>query len=585
MAAAIPDWVRRGNRLLLTSRPYGLSDNDVRLLTLWHTLIDDLPRPGQELLVRRWFHILADNPAKGSATAQEMLDHLDSREELNPLAANPMLLTAMCIIYHQGKRLPQDKYDLYTRIVDNVLYNRYPNDPAEIDLVRNRLGVVAHGMHTGTGLGEERGTPQAEATWAELDRMLQDYQDRQSWKEQDIKTIVDTREELLSRTGLLLPRADKWAGFYHLSFQEFLAAQRILDVDGDRLFEVMVERSAMPEWRNTLSFVFASQLGQSMSPERSIKLLGRLIEEKLAPVRKGTEEWLGLAIVAAECVQIIGQSRKIRLPPKLMEAFRQTCLAAIEREAPVQDRCFLGLMLGHLGDPRLVPDLRDRAGYVEIAAGDYVVEDDRKPFRLEKSFLLARYPVTNRQYGLFMQEKGYENPAWWSKEGLAWLRERKFSEPDNWRRVKWNGPNQPVVGVSFWEAEAFCAWAGGRLPGEYEWESAARGPKGWEYPWGDEWQDGICNSIESGLGATSAVGMFPGSRSEAFGLEDMAGSVWEWCADHYDPAEKTDRRVLRGGSWDVDARYCRAAVRDWYVPAYRNYIVRFRVACVAPQDS
>ncbi len=240
LTAAIPDWLSAGNRVLLTSRPYGVRETESRKLALRPAPIDDLALPGQQLLVRRWFHILADNPAAGAATAQEMLDHLSGRVELEPLAANPMLLTAMCIIYHQGKRLPQDRYDLYTRILDLVLYNRYHYDPAVLDLVRNRLSVLAHGMHTGAGLDEDRTTPQAEATYAELDHMLQAYQDQSAWSEAGFKTALDTREELLSHTGLLLPRGDRRAGFYHLSIQEFLAAQRLLDVAGesDRLFEV-----------------------------------------------------------------------------------------------------------------------------------------------------------------------------------------------------------------------------------------------------------------------------------------------------------------------------------------------------------
>jgi len=570
LAAAIPGWLAPGNRVLLTSRPYGVRETEGRKLALRPAPIDDLAGPGQELLVRRWFHILADNPAAGAATGREMLDHLSGRAELEPLAANPMLLTAMCIIYHQGKRLPQDRYDLYTRILDIVLYNRYHYDPAVLDLVRNRLSVLAHGMHTGAGLDEERTTPQAEATYAELDHMLQAYQDQKAWTESGFKTALDTREELLSHTGLLLPRGDRRAGFYHLSIQEFLAAQRLLDVEGDRLFEVFRARAAIAEWRNTLSFLFASQLGRSTSPERSIRMLGRLIEE-------GVEKSLGLAVVVADCLQVL-LGRKMRLRPDLEKIFRQACLAAIEREEPVRERCVLGLALGQLGDPRIVTDLRDPAGYVEIKAGDYVVGQERRPFEVTKPFLLARYPVTNSQYAVFVDEKGYENRDWWSEEGWCWRSEGKVFEPLFWCSAKWNGPNQPVVAVSFWEAQAFAAWAGGRLPSEYEWEAAARGEEGCKYPWGDEWRDRICNSREAEVGRTSPVGLFPSSRSKEFGLEDMAGNVWEWSADVY---EGSADRVFRGGSWNFDGSRCQAASRHRRAPASRLTGLGLRLARVA----
>jgi formylglycine-generating enzyme required for sulfatase activity len=333
-----------------------------------------------------------------------------------------------------------------------------------------------------------------------------------------------------------------------------------------------------------LSFVFASQLGTSTSPERSIRLLGRLIEQGLVPSRqRTTEEWLGLALVVADCLQVL-HGRKIRLQERLTEEFRQTCLSAIEQEVPVQERRMLGLALGHLGDPRVTLDLRARAGYVEIPTGNYLLGEERKPFRLEKSFLLARFPVTNSQYGLFIEEKGYENPAWWSKEGWAWLGRARVNEPTYWRSVKWNGPNQPVVGVSVWEAEAFCAWAGGRLPGEHEWEAAAHGPKGLAYPWGDVWQDGICNVRETGLGVTTPVGLFPRAQSKALGLQDMAGNMSEWCADLYETNDERNLRVVRGGSWG-DLLNRRPAFRMFAVPEHRYEDVGFRVASRAPQDS
>jgi formylglycine-generating enzyme required for sulfatase activity len=257
------------------------------------------------------------------------------------------------------------------------------------------------------------------------------------------------------------------------------------------------------------------------------------------------------------------------------------CLASIENEIqPVSDRAALALTLGKLGDPRIVTDLRDPSAYVKVPAGDYLVGEDKRPFRLEKPILLSRYPVVNSQYALFMQEGGYENLQWWSADGRQWLKTSNEREPLYWGNGKWNGPNQPVVGVSYWEAEAFAAWAGARLPSEWEWEAAARGPEGLKYPWGDDWIDGICNTREAGLGVTSPVGIFPRSRSKVFGLEDMAGNVWEWCSDFYDKKEELVR-VVRGGSWLYVSGYARAAFRFYLHPDDRFSDLGFRVVGVA----
>ena len=573
LAEAIGPWAERGNRVLVTSRPYGIEESDARKLGVRSAGIEDLDEALQGLLVRRWFHLLTDDDSEADASAAEMSAHLHERPDLAGLTANPMLLTAICIVYGEGKRLPQDRAELYARIVENVLHNRYPDDPVGIAAVRNRLSVVAHGMHTGAGLGERRSTPQAAATYDEIDRMLQAYMDERSYKEKGFVSGVEAREDLLTRTGLLLPREGNRAGFYHLSFQEFLAAERIGDLEEERLFEVFVTRAGFAEWQNTLSFLFGSRLTKSTSPERSIGLLERLVE-KVGPGD------LGLSVVVADCFRIL-LGREIRLRDDFEEKFRGICLGAIQRDVAPRSRLQLGLVLGHLGDPRIVTDLRDRAAYVEIPSGTYLVGDARRTFRLTVGFRIARYPVTNSQYRLFLDDGGYGSPKWWSSDGLDWLRKDGSRPPWFWRDGRWNVPNQPVVGVSFWEAEAFCKWAGGRLPDEYEWEAAARGPEGLKYPWGDDWEDGICNSSVTGFGTTSPVGIFPRSRSKPFGLEEMAGNVWEWCGSFYDPAQQQPgskrARVLRGGSWDNYRGDVRSAGRIGVHPVSRYGDVGFRV--------
>jgi formylglycine-generating enzyme required for sulfatase activity len=290
-------------------------------------------------------------------------------------------------------------------------------------------------------------------------------------------------------------------------------------------------------------------------------------------------------LVVADCLSIL-MGRKYRLAEQVEAKFREICLSAIEREVPVQPRCNLGLALGRLGDPRIVTDLRDRSGYVEIPAGDYRIAEDRRRFELKRPIGLSRYPVTNQQYALFIQEDGYRNADWWSETGWKWLQQKKIQEPALWRHAKWNGANQPVVGVSYWEALVFAAWAGARLPTEWEWEAAASGLDGFEYPWGNDWEDGICNTWEAGLGRTSPVGLFPRSRSSQ-GLEDMAGNVWEWCLNKYDNPDDTstsgnDTRVWRGGSWDGDLVYARASLRGGNLPDVRGSNLGFRLCRASP---
>lgn len=571
LAAAIPKWIEEGNRVVVSSRPYGLPDVDVRRLGLDYSPIEPLSEELQALLVRRWFHVLATDAAGVEATAVDLLAHVREHEWLAPLRTSPMLLTAMCVVYSEGKRLPQDRHELYTRIIDNVLHNRFPGDSAVLEAVRNRLSVVAHGMHTGTGLGELRDTPEAEATYSEVDRMIQAYRDESAFTESGFVGAVEAREQLLSQTGLLVPLESERAGFYHLSIQEFLAAQRIVDLDGDRLAEVFRLRASRSEWRNTLSFVFSTLLARYTSRERSVRLLDSLIDACDGAT-------LGLAVVVGECSEIL-LGRGIRLRSSSEARFRELCLQAIDRNVPVRERWLLGMALGRVGDPRMFVDMQNDAVWVQIPPGEYRIGESRRIFALQRPFWIARWPVTNAQYARFVDQGGYRpTQRWWSQEARDWLLEEGAKEPRFWRSGRWNVPNQPVVGVSYWEAEAFSAWAGGRLPREVEWESAARGPEGLEYPWGDQWEELICNSREMGLNVTSPVGLFPKSRSRSFGLDDMAGNVWEWCQDvigHDDAA--ASQRLLRGCSWHDEPWTSRSQNRGRLLPHGRLDHIGFRV--------
>jgi formylglycine-generating enzyme required for sulfatase activity len=188
-----------------------------------------------------------------------------------------------------------------------------------------------------------------------------------------------------------------------------------------------------------------------------------------------------------------------------------------------------------------------------------------------KSIYIARYPVTNAQYRRFVEAGGYDNNEWWSQEGWQWRQGKprydwqKLDQPDYWQDSKWNRPDQPVVGVTWYEAEAYCHWLAEhtgrpyRLPAEAEWQRAAQGDDDRQYPWGNAWREGVCNTAEANIGQTSPVGQFSPDGDSPLGCADMSGNVWEWCQDWYD--DQKTARVLRGGSWYFDRDYARCAVR------------------------
>ena len=158
-----------------------------------------------------------------------------------------------------------------------------------------------------------------------------------------------------------------------------------------------------------------------------------------------------------------------------------------------------------------------------------------------------QYPVTNEKYRGFILADGYGNQAYWSEEGWKWKTEHNITVPKYWNDTEWNKADHPVVGVSYYEAAAYAKWLGKLLPTEREWEKAARGEGGREYPWGDTFDKLKCNSAEAGLDHTTPITQYPIGVS-LYGCYDMAGNVWEWCAGWYDE-ERKDWRVVRGGSW------------------------------------
>ncbi len=252
----------------------------------------------------------------------------------------------------------------------------------------------------------------------------------------------------------------------------------------------------------------------------------------------------------------------------------------------------------------------DGAEMVLVPAGDFVMGseelgDDEAPAHQVHldAFWIDRHEVSNERFARFVAATGYRTQAeerggGWVWEGTRW----EDVEGSDWRHPR--GPDStiegrmdhPVVLVSWDDADAYCRWAGKRLPSEAQWEKAARGVatdgSGQRYPWGDAFDSARANTRESGRGDTAPVGSFSPQGDSPCGASDMAGNVWEWVADWYGsdyyaqspsanppgPATGTSK-VLRGGSWPFDEVYARIAFRYNVKPDYTYDFAGFR--CVS----
>ena len=212
---------------------------------------------------------------------------------------------------------------------------------------------------------------------------------------------------------------------------------------------------------------------------------------------------------------------------------------------------------------------------VKVPKGPFLYGEKRVREVIDHDYWIDKYPVTNEKYRAFILADGYGNQAYWSSDGWKWKTENNITVPEYWNNQRWNKADHPVVGVSYYEVEAYATWAGKRLSTEREWEKAARGEDGCEYPWGDEFDKGKCNSREAAIGHTTLVTQCPNGVSP-YGCYDMAGNVWEWCVDWYD--ETKDSRVLRGGSWDNAPEGLRVFNRSGDNAGHRDGNIGLRLA-------
>jgi formylglycine-generating enzyme required for sulfatase activity len=401
-----------------------------------------------------------------------------------------------------------------------------------------------------------------------------------------VATSFLNEEEIDS--GILVSRGDTLR-FWHLTFQEYLAAAALASRDADRPHLLFDEgKLYRPEWRETVLLLAGILCGQGT--ER--------IDEFLKGILDGPGDDAPLA-ERARAVGLIGRilldlqswnyhiadARYQQNLDRMIEIFD----AKAVHEIDFQTRLEAAEALGQAGDPRL-----EKNNWRRIDGGTFRMgaqkPDDRDAFPDESPvhqvtvspFSIGRYPVTVAEYDRFIAAGGYKEKKFWKAGGYG-----KFEAPGHWQR-QLRYPSRPVVEVSWYEAAAYCASAKGRLPTEAEWECAARGGReGVRYPWGNEEPDPFrANYGEGGPSQPTPVGMYPEGATPQ-GVLDLAGNVWEWTADWWgdyaatpakDPKGPSDgaAKAIRGGAWDYDSRDLRVSGRYRVVAVGRHDVIGFR---------
>jgi formylglycine-generating enzyme required for sulfatase activity len=571
-----------------------------RFIAAWYLAVESQvePRPAPEVARQR--------AEEGAAELSARLFQADDprTERLRNLVSNPLLLQIVCQVHRERKNLPERRVELYDECIKVLLETWQAGKPGRMKLpaqltaaqAMKLLQPLAWWLHT----GERRN-----ATLEEILPVLAEPL-RELGRAGEGGALV---RAIRDQSGLLVFLGQgKWS-FLHHSFQEYLAARHVqARVLEEELWRDLAGHFGEPWWREVLLLalgldtpsLFKPLLGEIVGQRRlhsDPRLAGDCLRDAAAPVAEpflaalaaGLEPleeryqvlYLLRAVPGWEAVEVGGKTAQ-----EIVKAAGAD-LAGRKGEEAQLAQSVGGLVAELLGLP--APAARRRAAasaageelrhepsgmvLVYVPGGEYTVGADdiskeEKPVHrvVLSPFWIGKYPVTNEQYEKFLTANA------------------GTSEPGYWKDKKFNAPQQPVVGVSWEEARAFCEWAGLALPSEAQWEAAARGTDGRRYPWGNEEPTPERANYDQREKRTTPVGSYPLGVGP-FGTLDQAGNVWEWCEDVWDAEayqRRGDRSVdpvstqgdvavrsQRGGSWISAAWDLPAAWRfgDW--AAYR----------------
>lgn len=557
---------------------------------------------------------LGSVPSQDVETLAGKFETALKRPDLWRLASNPLLLTVMALIHTHKGRLPDARALLYEDTIDILLWRweevkaggqsdaprlrqlLLAAERTETDL-KKLLWQLAYEAHAQID-GDAHQDALVGINELDLLKALAKLAgDDWNWARQVVAAMK-------LRAGLLLEREPSVFTFPHRTFQEYMAGAH-LTIQRNFAHESVALAETGSAWREVILLAVGRLVYLSGDTERPLGLVERLCPAATKDNETGWRNaWLAGDVLLEMGLKRVqddewGKALLARVQQRLADLLTQGHL-------PPRERVAAGDTLAGLGDPRpgvcsLEPDL------ITIPAGAFLMGEEKYSIHLD-TFDIARTPVTNAQFRMFIEDGGYTE-KWqhcWTDDGWKYRQSDGWQEPRYWQDTRFNQANQPVVGISWYETVAYCRWLSEksgsqyRLPTEAEWERAARHTDGREFPWEKtEPTPETTNWSKTGIERLAAVGCFPQDEAVC-GARDMAGNISEWCQTRWQD-EKSQKysqpyqlddgreelsgdsnvyRVLRGGYWNGDTTWMRCASRGGYNPSHWDYSFGFRVVCV-----
>ncbi len=616
--AAVSRWLEEaitqlpGSTFVVTSRYAGYK-GDARLSGRFLELhVRDLAEEAARSFIRAWYHAVESQAALGreaevaAALAQEaagdlaekIFDPEDPRtSSLRLLATNPLMLQILCLVHRDRKTLPEKRVELYRECVLVLLelWRRAKGMPLEF-LAQEALQLLqplAWWLH-----GAERKEAQLEEILPHLEEPLRALRRRPEDGERLLQAIRD-------QSGVLVSLGQGAYGFLHLSFQEYLCARHVQDqaLEEPGVLRQLAEHFGEPWWREVILLavgldnpsLFKPLMEQLLGLEvlhRDVRLADDCLRDALQTTPQPFLNALDRGIAdPAERYRALRLLRALPTWEKMVVGDNLPARELVEKlargDVDPQVRGIADELLGvesvavevPISGPREREHKKDGTVLLYVPDGEFTlgaddIDEDSRPIHTVhlSPFWIGKYPVTNEQYRRYLEDTPDQR------------------KPGYWDDKEFNQPQQPVVGVSWEDAVAYCRWAGLGLPSEAQWEAAARGQDQRRYPWGNAEPTASLANFDQKEGKTTPVGSYPGGAGP-YGTLDQAGNVWEWCADGWDASAYKGRegqldpvatsdgvagRVLRGGSWVVQARYLAAACRLRSRAGSRHRSIGFR---------